>query len=50
MHRFILFGLLLISQPAFSGEVAKQYQEGAFGAKWGSSIEDLKKSIPCRKT
>lgn len=49
MHRFILFGLLLMSQPAFSGEVAKQYQEGAFGAKWGSSIEDMKKTFPAGK-
>jgi hypothetical protein len=49
MRRFLLLALFLISQPAFSGEVAKLYQEGAFGAKWGDSIERLKEIIPAGK-
>lgn len=49
MRRFLLLGLFLISQSAFSGEVANHYQEGAFGTKWGDSIEDLKKVFPAGK-
>ena len=49
MRRFLLLGLFFISQPAFSGEVANQYQEGAFGAKWGDTMERLKEVIPAGK-
>ena len=50
MRSFLLLGLFFLSQTAFSGEVANLYQEGAFGAKWGDTIENLKKSIPQGKT
>ena len=46
MNKFLLLTILFIAQPAFSGEIAEIYQDGAFGAKWGDSIEDLKKAIP----
>lgn len=46
MRSFLLLGLLFLSQTAFSGEVANLYQEGAFGAKWGDTIENLKKVFP----
>jgi len=49
MRRFLLFGLLLISQSVFSGEVANHYQEGVLGVKWGGTIEDLKKVFPAGK-
>ncbi|MES0327267.1 MAG: hypothetical protein ABUK13_03655 [Gammaproteobacteria bacterium] len=49
MRIFLLLGLLFLSQTAFSGEVANHYQEGAFGTKWGDSIEDLKKVFPAGK-
>ena len=46
MYKFLLLGLLFIAQPAFSGEVAKTYEEGVFGAKWGDTIENLKQTFP----
>jgi len=49
MRSFLLLCLLFTSQAAFSGEIANHYQEGAFGAKWGDSIEDLKKVFPAGK-
>ena len=49
MRRFLLLGLFLISQSAFSGEVADIYQQGALGTKWGDSIEDIKKILPAGK-
>ena len=46
MYKIFLLGILFISQPVFSGEIADAYQEGAFGTKWGDSIENLKKTFP----
>ena len=46
MYKILFLGILFLSQPVFSGEIADTYQKGAFGTKWGDTMEDLKKSFP----
>ncbi|MCK5003127.1 MAG: hypothetical protein KAS57_08880 [Gammaproteobacteria bacterium] len=46
MRRLLLLAIFFISQPVFSGEVAKIYEEGVFGVKWGDPIENIKKEFP----
>ena len=46
MRRLLLLAIFFISQPVFSGEVAKTYEEGVFGVKWGDTIENIKKEFP----
>ena len=46
MRRLLLLGVLFISQPVLSAEIADQYEAGAVGVKWGERIESIKKVYP----
>ena len=46
MRRLLFLGILFISQPVLSGEIADKYEAGALGTKWGDTIEDIKKVFP----
>jgi len=46
MYKILFLAILFISKPVLSGEIADTYQEGAFGTKWGDTMEDLKKIFP----
>lgn len=46
MRGLLLLGILFISQPVLSGEIADKYEAGAFGTKWGDSIEAINKVYP----
>jgi len=43
MRKFLLLGLLFISQPILAGEISDTYGANVFNIKWGGSIEDVKK-------
>lgn len=49
MNRFFLSAILFISQSAYAGAIADIYQNGAFGTKWGDTIDNVKKVFPAGK-
>lgn len=49
MRGFLLSTILFISQSTYAGEIANIYQDGAFGTKWGDTINEVKKVFPAGK-
>ncbi|MDH5710602.1 MAG: hypothetical protein OEZ15_02910 [Gammaproteobacteria bacterium] len=49
MRRLVLLVIFLMSQPVISGEISNTYQQGAFGVKWGDTIDNIKTVFPAVK-
>lgn len=49
MRRLVLLAIFFISQPVISGEISDTYEEGAFGVKWGDTIDSIKTVFPAVK-